>query len=295
MTQACFCRMTPVKVKSYHDWCGSQVSDGTGLLKVMVKFDSLTTIAADSYDHYSCPSLSLYHNNSVIRLSASIGQLTFSLNTNSSSKISLKFKPSRQFNDQILLLNFTQPPVNADSIVKVDGVQLDSTSPTMFLQSPSSPTIILNVIMPQTEPITFRWWFINKKCSKKSVLKFGDQAQPILYPNETTRHQQQQTSAPIRCAMHYTTEMSYQLGIDLPSLTDIADPADSLYFYNGQGKVALELNNRAGMYSGGKSVLIDANNAVALYESPYSSSQNFDFKTPLIKAVQAQGMLNLFF
>ena len=294
MNETSFNQNISLKVKAHYEWGQSQVLAGNKHFKVLMKFESLNAFNGDvdSEDHAF---LVLYHNNSVIQLSHSIGQLTFSFNTKSAANVLLKFKPSRQFNDQLLMLNFTQLPVNANSTVTVDGVQLNSTSPKMFLQSPSSPAIILTLDMPQVEPLPFSWWFVSKKCSKKAVLKYGDQAQPVLYPNVTKRQQQMQIPAPIRRAMHFTTDVGYQFGIDLPSQTGIADPADSLYFYNEQGRVALELNHRAGLYNGNESVLIDTNTAVVIYESPYDTFQHYDFKAPLIKVILTQGLLSLLF
>ena len=173
----------------------------------------------------------------------------------------------------------------------VDGVPLNTTSPTMFLQSPSSPTIAISVDMPiQTEPMTFRWWLVRKSCSEKVVLKYGDQGRPIRRPTEQQEHKQ--IGTPNFCAMHYSTEEGYQLGVHLPSPIALAHPSDALYFYSDQGRVVLEWNHLAGRNgSGAQNSLIEANTAVVIYESAHVDNfTNTDFQTPQIKAILTQGL-----
>ncbi len=270
---------------------------GNERFSVLLKFASL---ASNDDDAPSSRTLyAVFQNKSVITLSTSIGRATFPLNTDYQSSISnatLQFAPEVIYN-QLIVLNFTQLPVNVNTKVTVDGVQLNSTSPTMFLQSPSLPFITVTLNMPQqVEPITFRWWLVSRQCSEKMVLKYGDPARPILSSMNVTDRQKSPSSSPVRCAMHYSTEVGYQFGVHLPSLIgSLVDPADSVYFYNGKGRVALELNNLAGMYAGNQNNLIEANTAVIIYESPYVSFQflNTDFKTPQVKVILTQGSLQL--
>ena len=295
MNQTSFSKNSSVRVKSHSEWCSpQQFSTSNGQL-LSVKFESLAVNDDAGYTSDFRTLFAVYPNNSAIRLSKSIGQVTFPLGTGNQQLPTrsslLKFTPSPNFSDHLLLLNFTQVPANASSKVTVDGVLLNTTSPTMFLQSPSSPTIAISVDMPiQTEPMTFRWWLVRKSCSEKVVLKYGDQGRPIRRPTEQQEHKQ--IGTPNFCAMHYSTEEGYQLGVHLPSPIALAHPSDALYFYSDQGRVVLEWNHLAGRNgSGAQNSFIEANTAVVIYESAHVDNfTNTDFQTPQIKAILTQGL-----
>ena len=241
----------------------------------------------------------LYHKNTVFQLPPSKSQWTlvdFTNGAKSIPKTMLEFQTTDQVTsaDQLLMLNFTAVPVNANSNVTVDGVQLNSTSARMFLQSPSSPSVTLTLDMPQVEPIAFRYWYVSRKCSQKVVLKVGEPARAILHLNETER--MKLSYLPFRCAMHLTTDGNNQFGVHLPSSSVISDSADSVYFYDATGQVVLAQNNLEGATSTAGTagnVLIGTNTAVVIYDSPYIISPNADYRSPQIEVLSKEGILLL--
>ncbi len=235
---------------------------------------------------------------SVITLSSSTGQATVLFSRdwqNQMAQTSLQFTP-KEINDQLIMLNFTQLPVNSnDTKVTVDGVQLNSTVlPTMFLQSPSSPviTVILNMTGRQqkVKPITLRWWLVNKRCSEKAVLRIGGQRTAAFGSHAEVFKVRSQ---PVRCAMHLSTEADARFAVYLFSPGGVADPADSVHFYDarGQAVVPVQQHKKWLDYNDG-TVLIDTNTAVILYESPYSSLQYADFSPPKVWAILKRGSLS---
>ena len=241
----------------------------------------------------------LYHKNTVFQLPPSKSQWTlvdFTNGAKSIPKTMLEFKTTDQVTsaDQLLMLNFTAVPVNANSNVIVDGVQLNSTSARMFLQSPSLPSVTLTLDMPQVEPIAFRYWYVSRKCSQRVVLKVGEPARTILHLNETER--MKLSNSPVRCAMHLTTDGGKQFGVHLPSSSAISDSADSVYFYDATGQVVFAQNNLEGATSTAGTagnVLIGTSTAVVIYDSPYIISPNADYRAPQIEALSKEGMFLL--
>ncbi len=241
----------------------------------------------------------VYHRNKIFQLPQNKSEWAladFKNMAKSVSKEKVEFQTTDQMTsaDQLLMLNFTSVPVNANSNVTVDGVQLNSTSARMFLQSPSSPSVTLTLDMSQVEPIAFRYWYVSRKCSQKVVLKIGEPARTILHLNETER--MKLSNSPVRCAMHVTTEGGNQFGIHLLSSSAISDSADSVYFYEATGQVVLAQNNLEGATStAGKAgtILIETSIAVVIYDSPYIISPNADYRAPQIEVLSKEGMLLL--
>ncbi len=235
----------------------------------------------------------VYHS-SVVELQQNTGQLTFFLNTDPKTITDEKIvlQPGKGFTDQLMLLNFTQLPVNSSSKVIVDGVQLNTSAlPAVFLQSHSSPSITVTVDMHETEPITVHYLLVNRHCSENAVLKMGDQARPILYLNETERLKL--VSTPVHCAMLFTTDVGNQFEVHFPSPAGVADSADSLYFYNKKGQVVLKRNNFEGVIGTDSNmkikILKKTDSLVIIYESPYVIAPLAEFQAPQIMAFPVQG------
>ncbi len=239
---------------------------------------------------------------SVITLSSSIGQVTVLLNRdrkNQTAQTSLQFTPE-EINDQLIMLNFTQLSVNSnDTKVTVDGVQLNSTSQTMFLQSPSSSVITVTIDMTggqqQVEPITLRWWLVSKRCSEKTVLRIGGQRTVAIArnPADVFKAPRQPPGTPLRCVAYLSTKTDARFAVHIFSPGGVADPADSVHFLDARGQAVVpgEQNNRL---CNERTVLIDSNTAMILYESPYSSSLYTDYRAPEVWAIPKRGSLGCF-
>ncbi len=276
---------------------------GYDIIEVTLWLQGSNNFVYDEKNEKSDPrSFYVVYHNSVVELPPSTGELTFFRNTDTNPIINgeIVLQPKEGFADQLMLLNFTQLPVNASSKVTVDGVQLNTSAlPAVFLQSPSAANITVTVDMLQAEPITVHYLLVNRQCSESAVLKVGDQARPILYLNETERLKL--VSTPVHCAMLYTTELGKQFAVHLPSPAGVADYADSLYFYNKKGQVVLKIEeedldkkeekanstNTAGNMK--MSVLGETDTVVVIYKSPYVISPNADFQAPEILVFPDQG------
>ncbi len=232
---------------------------------------------------------------SVIPLQQNTGQLTF---PKLKKVISIPtgrmvFQPGQLFGGHLVLLNFTQLPVDDLLDVVVDGVQLTSTLPTMFLQSPLKSNITVTLKLRYSKSITVRYWLVSAKCSGKAVLS-ADQGMRPIFNNLNDQIENQRESAEfVRCATHFSTAEieDSQFAVQLHNLTGLADLADSMYFYNNRGQVVLGQNNLAGVYSasGNEKTLINLNNVLVMYESPYVVLPIADFQTPQIEVVSKTG------
>lgn len=255
-----------------------------------------------------------YYNNAAIELLQSSGQMSFPVNQVSSGKqegkadlsSSLLFLHKWAQEDQLVLLNFTQLPKSGGGgggggKVTVNGVQLTagaSQSVSMFLQSRISVRV---EDLPPGQQISFRWWLADSSCSGREVLTVGDRARPIHLPSEKyVRRQQssfQSSSVPVRCAVHYATSVATdRIALHLPTLTGVADLADTVRVYTEQGQLQLELNSLSGVYqteqqytaAAENSVLINASSVLVVYESPYVVSPSAHFQPPLIMALSKE-------
>ena len=231
----------------------------------------------------------------VIPLQQNTGQLTF-FNHKNVWPVPIGrmvFQPDEFFSSHLVLLNFTQLPVDNLSDMIVYGVQSTSTLPTMFLQSSLKSNITVTFKSSYLRPITVRYWLVSAKCSGKAVLS-ADQGMRPIFSNLNDQIEDQRESAEfVRCATHFSTAEieDSQFAVQLHNLTGLADLADSMYFYNNRGQVVLGQNNLAGVYSasGNEKTLINLNNVLVMYESPYVVSPSGAFQTPQIEVVSKTG------
>ncbi len=240
------------------------------------------------------------YNGACVELLQDRGQLTFPVNSEPkavSSELVLLHKWAQE--QQLILLNFTRlPPAPANAQVTVGSVPLtmQSTSPMMFLEARTT----VSVDLPPGEQITFNWWLADRACSNQEtvVLKVGDQARPIRYLGETERREEAKASKPVRCVMRYTTEPGNRFSVHLPTLTGVADLADSVHFYDERGQSLLELNSRSGKYSTpgrDNTALIDTTSLLVVYESPTVIAPSAQYQAPQIKVVPKveKGLLHI--
>lgn len=251
----------------------------SGYNNVIVQLN-LTALASNSSNDRVF--YSVYYWNAPINLQRSEGQMTLPLNSDKTpiTAAKLEIKPGAQFDDQVIMLSFIQLPKNASNKVTVDGVILTATSPTVFLQS--KPTVTVTLDLPSVEQIAFRYWLVNAKCSETAALKTNEK-KAIRFPDAADRKVRQLSA--VRCGMYYSTDVGNKFVVHVPSPSGLADPGDSVNFYDGQGNVALGLNNPAVRYFSDVNTLIETNTAVVLYESPYVTSPNAAFQAPEIKAI----------
>ena len=125
----------------------------------------------------------VYYKSSPIYLQKRFGQMTFPLNEDKLkfpfNYDKLEFQAGKHFADQLIMLNFTRLQTNASNKVTVDGVPVNTTSHTMFLQSIHAPGITITLDMPQKEVITFHYWIVSGKCSEQLLNK--SKKQWIIY------------------------------------------------------------------------------------------------------------------
>ena len=122
----------------------------------------------------------VFYKSSPIYLQRKTGQMNFPVDYNKNPVFDkLEFQAGKNFADQLIMLNFTRLPTNASNKVTVDGVPVNTTSRTMFLQSIHAPGITITLDMPQKEVITFHYWIVSGKCSEQLLNK--SKKQWIIY------------------------------------------------------------------------------------------------------------------
>ncbi len=122
----------------------------------------------------------VFYKSSPIYLQQKTGQMNFPVDFNKNPVFDkLEFQAGKHFADQLIMLNFTRLPTNASNKVTVDGVPVNTTSHTMFLQSIHAPSITITLDMPQKEVITFHYWIVSGKCSEQLLNK--SKKQWIIY------------------------------------------------------------------------------------------------------------------
>ncbi len=240
----------------------------------------------------------IYYEDRLIPLQHHMGQLTIPLNTIQEPiwERTIAFKANEFFaKNQLVMLNFTQLPVNASgqSLLAIDGVPLTATSRKLFLQSPSKPNITLSLNLPseQADPLVFTYWLVDRRCSGRKVLKIGEQPSRIAFPETGSLSP---LGPPMRCCMHFSTEMGEnKLVVSLPSQASLHYLASTMHFLDVYGHLLWSLNGHAGDYFRKTDTLIEATEVLVLREASLVSRLYGGFEAPTIKAVPNQGKLFL--
>ncbi|KAI2802979.1 hypothetical protein BLOT_007102 [Blomia tropicalis] len=233
-----------------------------------------------------------YSNPSFVSLTKDNGLLSFPLNQKASSPQNhFSLNPSSDYSDRKVALNFLQLPKSFS--FELDGETYNQSKPPAKIYFPSaqSLTFTLKNLTP-TEIIRIHFWLVTADCSGDVSLKINE-AKPIATPNEDIRKQQMITT--VKCAQHFTTGVDgqFQLMID-PNLNGLANPSDTVNFYNDQGAIQLGLNNPSLLYFKTIDNVLAGNSFLVIYDSPYSSKPNPTFKAPIMKAISSKDVTQFY-
>ncbi len=236
----------------------------------------------------------IYYEDELIPLQHHTGQLTIPLNAMQKSiwDTVIAFKANESTGpNQLVMLNFTQLPVNASgkSILTVDGVPLTATSRKLFLQSPSNSNITLNLNLPgeMGDPLVLTYWLVDRRCSGKRVLKIGEQPRSIAFPETGSLGP---LGPPVRCCMAFSAEAGKEnkLVVSLPSVASRHVLAGTMHFLDVYGRLLWGLAGAAGDYFRQTDTLLEATEVLVLREATLVSRLYGGFEAPTIKAVSNQ-------